>query len=76
VLRELTLLTARRRAAWLRFDKVLAIAARYATTPGGIGEVVGGYALPVDRNLLSLELINRPHHDYPAWDLPLPEGTP
>jgi hypothetical protein len=64
-------------AGWYA-DKVLALAARYSAAPsvGGVGgKVVGDYALPVDRNLLTLELINRPHHDYPAWDLPLPEGT-
>jgi len=64
-------------AGWYA-DKVLALAARYSAAPsiGGVGgQVVGDYALPVDRDLLTLELINRPHHDYPAWDLPVPEGT-
>jgi hypothetical protein len=36
----------------------------------------GTYALPVARSLLSLEAINRPHHDYPAWDFSTPSGTP
>ncbi|MGH2733164.1 MAG: peptidoglycan DD-metalloendopeptidase family protein [Actinomycetota bacterium] len=35
----------------------------------------GLYALPVDRVRLDLVRIRRPHHDYPAWDLPVPEGT-
>ena len=59
-------------------DKVLALVARYSAAPsvGGVGgQVVGDYALPVDRDLLTLELINRPHHDYPAWDLAVAEGT-
>lgn len=36
----------------------------------------GGYALPVAPELLSLERIRRPHHDYPAWDFGIPTGTP
>jgi len=35
--------------------------------------VVGGHALPVDG--LTAADINTTHHDYPAWDLGLPEGT-
>jgi murein DD-endopeptidase MepM/ murein hydrolase activator NlpD len=35
----------------------------------------GLYAVPVDRAHLDLVRIRRPHHDYPAWDLPIPEGT-
>ncbi|HUH06725.1 MAG TPA: M23 family metallopeptidase [Egibacteraceae bacterium] len=34
------------------------------------------YALPVAREHLSVEHMSRLHHDYPAWDLPLPVGTP
>jgi len=63
-------------AGWYA-DQVLQWAHRYAT-PGGAtggGQVVGDYALPVDRALLSAELIDRPHHDYPAWDLAVAEGT-
>jgi hypothetical protein len=54
---------------------VLTLAADYSQTPSGT-RAAGGYALPVRRELLSLEAIRRPHHDYPAWDLPLPAGTP
>lgn len=38
--------------------------------------VVGGYALPVPREATSYEMLGRPHHDYPAIDLPVPVGTP
>ena len=32
--------------------------------------------LPVRAELLTLERIRRPHHDYPAWDFGIPVGTP
>lgn len=46
--------------------------------PGAITAptVAGIYALPVSPSLLNLDLIRRPHQDYPAWDLALPVGTP
>lgn len=59
-------------AGWYA-DRVLAIAAQYTHASSGDPR---DYALPVDRRHLTLELIQRPHHDYPAWDLPLPTGTP
>lgn len=64
------------RAGWYA-DQVLAIAQRYAQpmTPAS-SPLVGDYALPVDRGLLTVALIRRPHHTYPAWDLALPVGTP
>ncbi len=33
------------------------------------------YALPVDKSLLARSAYARPHHDYPAADLPVPVGT-
>jgi hypothetical protein len=33
------------------------------------------YALPLDRPLLARTALARPHHDYPAVDLPVPVGT-
>jgi len=39
-------------------------------------QIVGDYALPVSRDLLNVPLLRRPHHDYPAWDLAVPIGTP
>lgn len=37
--------------------------------------VSGGYALPVDRVHVTPTRLRAPHHDYPAWDLPIAEGT-
>ena len=37
---------------------------------------IAGYALPVSPQLVDEPRIVRPHHDYPAWDLGLPAGTP
>lgn len=36
----------------------------------------GGWALPVAAEQLTDATIAAPHHDYPAWDLMLPVGTP
>jgi hypothetical protein len=48
--------------------------ARYAAlAPIDLG--CGDYALPVDRSLLARAAYTRPHHDYPALDLPVPVGT-
>ena len=47
---------------------------RYATlAPVDAG--CGDYALPLDRSLLARTALLRPHHDYPAVDLPIPVGT-
>jgi murein DD-endopeptidase MepM/ murein hydrolase activator NlpD len=35
----------------------------------------GDYALPLERALLARAAYARPHHDYPAVDLPVPVGT-
>ena len=49
--------------------------ARYgALAPVDLG--CSGYALPVDRTLLARAAYTRPHHDYPALDLPVFVGTP
>lgn len=43
------------------------------------GEVLpGGWALPGPRALLeaTADQIDKPHHDYPAWDWTIPTGTP
>ena len=48
--------------------------ARYAAlAPIDLG--CGDYALPVDKSLLARAAYTRPHHDYPALDLPVPVGT-
>lgn len=50
-----------------------------ACTPGQAGgAVVDGYALPVDRRWYDEHpsWFTKPHHDYPAADVPVPTGTP
>lgn len=44
---------------------------------GGNGQVVQGYSLPVDRSIYDEhpEYFSKPHHDYPAADIPLVTGT-
>lgn len=44
---------------------------------GGSGEVVNGYSLPVDKKWYDQhpEWFSKPHHDYPASDIPVPTGT-
>ena len=45
---------------------------------GSTPPLPGGWALPGPKALLdrSPDQINAPHHDYPAWDWPIPIGTP
>jgi murein DD-endopeptidase MepM/ murein hydrolase activator NlpD len=33
------------------------------------------YVLPVARRFITRDELHAPHHDYPAWDLPVPVGT-
>ena len=39
-------------------------------------DVTGEWALPLPREVLTPEALAAPHHDYPASDLLVPEGTP
>jgi murein DD-endopeptidase MepM/ murein hydrolase activator NlpD len=45
---------------------------------GGSGQVVGGFSLPLDKKWYDehKDWFTAPHHDYPAADIPVPEGTP
>ncbi len=54
-------------------DEVLDWARRY-TAP--TTTVVGSYALPVPLAAVGNTDLVAPHHDYPAWDAPVPVGTP
>jgi len=36
----------------------------------------GGFALPLPRDALSLDVLRKPHHDHAGADLPAPTGTP
>ena len=44
----------------------------------GASPTVDGYALPLDRTLIAANpsMLDQPHHDYPAIDLMVPEGSP
>ena len=50
------------------------------TTANCIGAIPtsDGYALPIDRALIDADpaMLDAPHHDYPAIDLLIPEGSP
>lgn len=48
------------------------------TCTNSSGQVVGDYSLPVDRRWYDEQPVwfSKPHHTYPASDLPVPEGTP
>lgn len=59
---------AERVMAWINYYRSLA-----GHDLGGLG---GTYVLPVPAGSVTVEMLTRPHHDYPAADLPLPVGTP
>lgn len=42
------------------------------------GQVVGDFSLPLDKKWYDQhkDWFTKPHHDYPAADIPVPEGTP
>lgn len=65
--------------------RVLAEAARFDALgemtqvgPASGAPAAGGYALPLDRRWFETHpaWLTKPHHDYPAADLPVPVGTP
>ncbi|HMG43439.1 MAG TPA: peptidoglycan DD-metalloendopeptidase family protein, partial [Acidimicrobiales bacterium] len=69
--------------SWTYVDMVLANAQRYMDAVAslgltGSGQVVGGYALPLDMTWYTQhkDWFTKPHHDYPAADIPVPTGTP
>lgn len=43
---------------------------------GQLIPIGGEWSLPGERNQLTLDVIRRPHHDYPAWDWGHPTDTP
>jgi murein DD-endopeptidase MepM/ murein hydrolase activator NlpD len=53
-------------------------AATITTCTGAIAPNADGYALPIPRSIIDADpaMLTRPHHDYPALDLPVPIGTP
>ncbi len=62
---------------WLAtYQRKLAHAAPGGDETCATTTINGNWALPVPANVLTDDNLAAPHHDYPAWDLPLPEGTP
>jgi hypothetical protein len=63
-------------------DVALAKAAEYRQTAGsGLASgpvVAGSYTLPLDRSVFDAhpDYLTKPHHDFPADDIPVPQGTP
>jgi hypothetical protein len=64
-------------------DIALAKAAEYrstTTSAGGTGGTVvaGTYTLPLDHAIFDAhpDYLTNPHHDFPADDIPVPQGTP
>ena len=55
-------------------EKVLEWAQRY--TGPLTSAAVAGYALPISRTVVGDAALVRSHHDYPAWDVGVPVGTP
>jgi hypothetical protein len=49
-----------------------------ASSTTGTNEVVGEFSLPVDKKWYTQNKtwFTKPHHDYPAADIPVPSGTP
>ncbi len=67
---------------WLaEYDRELAgpstQASTGACTPGtAIPALADGFAIPGPAELFANAPVDEPHHDYPAWDWPVPVGTP
>ena len=46
------------------------------TLGGSIAPLADGFAYPGPADLFANAPVDSPHHDYPAWDWPVPVGTP
>ena len=55
--------------------RVLDWARRYTGPLAAAAVPVAGYALPVAAAVVNDSILVRPHHDYPAWDGPVPVGS-
>lgn len=76
-------------AGWnLRIQYANDIFAQYGSNPGASGSgsvacpnnttLAGGFSLPVDKHWFDEhpDWFSKPHHDYPASDIPVPSDTP
>lgn len=65
---------------WLEtYEDLLSGNSSAGTTPSCTGSapmLAGGFAVPGPADLFSRAPVDRPHHDYPAWDWAIPVGTP
>ena len=63
---------------WLAVYETQACDAGVTSTCAGAVATEDGYALPIDRTLIAADptMLDQPHHDYPAIDLMVPEGSP
>jgi len=50
--------------------------AKGQTCIGSGPTLAGGFAMPGPADLFARAPVDRPHHDYPAWDWGIPIGTP
>jgi murein DD-endopeptidase MepM/ murein hydrolase activator NlpD len=59
-------------------DQLTAQVLAWFTGYGGVAASSNGYSLPVDHVWYDQhpDWFRRPHHDYPAVDIPVPAGTP
>lgn len=70
-------------ARWLaEYDRQGALAQTDGDPGGGclpgasIVALADGFAYPGPQKLFAAAPVDSPHHDYPAWDWPIPSGTP
>lgn len=70
-------------AHWLaEYDRRLALAlpdgepGSGCLSGGSIAALSDGYAYPGPPEMFATAHVDSPHHDYPAWDWPIPSGTP
>ena len=57
-------------------ESVLDWARRYTGALATAAIPIAGYALPIPASYANEAGLTRPHHDYPAYDLGIPVGTP
>lgn len=60
---------------WLdQYSRQALVAGTMASVCASDAAVIGDYALPLPRSVLTAKMLGQPHHYYPAIDLIVPEG--